>query len=145
MSLRGIAIALNVAIGAAVAWPSQLRAYEIVGSDSPKDNLDVDYTAFMSPPEPPPSPKDCKRRRYKQADYKTGSIPAFMKLCLNSGVSAKFCQELIRPNPESIDAFRCTYPGKPHELIPPQSRSVAVRNRRRTTIAERNRRKRDLR
>lgn len=70
---------------------------------------------------PNPNLKECKRKRLKKGEYLTGDVSKFVRTCLEKGVLQRFCLNMTRPNriAESVEAFKCTYPGKPHALIPP--------------------------
>jgi hypothetical protein len=66
---------------------------------------------------PEPFESDCKGIR--AGTYSSGNIVEFMNACIARGISEGFCNNLTHPNSQSIHEFRCTYPGKPHILIPP--------------------------
>ena len=76
----------------------------------------------LSPPAQPIE-KNCKkgrRAKFAKGKYETGDVTTFVRTCLEKGVLERFCLNLTHPNqdPESMRAFRCTYPGMPHVLIP---------------------------
>ena len=44
----------------------------------------------------------------------------YLEACANSGAEASWCEQSLRPNPESRGVFECTYgPTQPHQLIHP--------------------------
>lgn len=57
-------------------------------------------------------------RKIKKGKYESGDVPKFVRTCLEKGVLQRYCFDMTHPNLDSIEQFRCTYPGKPHLLIP---------------------------
>lgn len=45
----------------------------------------------------------------RAARYRSGELAEFLQFCEERGVRPRFCRELARPNPSSVEKFNCTY------------------------------------
>src|SRR5687767_5553016 len=100
--------------GIKVIWPALLLTLSMpVFADiiaTPADGSKY-YSA-----RPEPIESDCDG--VKPGVYESANSVEFMTACPTRGISEGFCNSLTHPNSQSIHEFRCTYPGKPHVLIP---------------------------
>ena len=69
----------------------------------------------------------CKKASKKQlAEVNKGNAKkeAFLKKCYKETGNSCWCDQLTRPNPSSINSFRCTYgSNQPHQLIHPDEKT----------------------
>ena len=60
------------------------------------------------------------KSQVEQVNTGNKKIDAFLAACARATNGSAWCQQLTRPNPDSIDRFRCTYGEElPHRLINP--------------------------
>lgn len=71
------------------------------------------------------SPRACKKASAAQiAQVNAGNqrLNEFLLECSDKTGGSPWCSQLVRPNPQSIETFRCTYgPDQPHNLIHPDA------------------------
>ncbi len=58
----------------------------------------------------------------KEVDHGNQHAAEFLEGCYAKTGNSRWCKEVMRPNPSSINTFRCTYGNnRPHQLVHPSS------------------------
>lgn len=72
-------------------------------------------------------PRGCQAATLSQiaiVDLGNSKADDFYKQCLASTQNSRWCSQVLRPNPDSLTTFNCTYGNKqPHQLVNPDETS----------------------
>ena len=80
---------------------------------------DLEFQGFA-----PLACRKASRAQLAEVDRGNALKSRFLEACAASGAAARWCDEVIRPNPESRASFRCTYGlAQPHQLIDPDPKT----------------------